>query len=45
MIAPGWRLILREIVNMGPDLHSLSAASLTPFTSLFDGFHVVVPKG
>ncbi|KAK0511508.1 hypothetical protein JMJ35_006081 [Cladonia borealis] len=33
----GWRLILREVISEGADLHSTDSASHTPFTSLLSG--------
>ena len=36
-IDQGWRLILREIIREGADLHSTDSASHTPFSSLLSG--------
>ena len=37
MIDQGWRLILRELICKGADLHSADLMSRTPFMSLLDG--------
>ena len=36
-IDQGWRLILREVIREGADIHSTDSASHTPFTSLLRG--------
>ena len=37
MIDQGWRLILRELICKGADLHSADLMSRTPFMSLLEG--------